>query len=119
MSSAEIFIQHIKHWSGSTLFAGMQKIALRSLQEYSADDKQTTFLDAVFLGALRVKMALQSSIWTLNILAMGISVDPELMPQNTATNQYLHYLPVVQQSLDTWTFCKMDLLPFRTSMVRN
>ena len=41
--------------AGSTLFAGMQKIGLKSLQEYSAD-KQTTFSDAVFLGALRVKV---------------------------------------------------------------
>ena len=31
------------------------KIGLKSLQEYSADNIQTTFSDAVFLGALRVK----------------------------------------------------------------
>ena len=35
----------------------MQKIALRSLQEYSADDiNRRHFSDAVFLGALRVKI---------------------------------------------------------------
>ena len=32
------------------------KIGLKSLQVYSADDKQATFSDAVFLGALRVKI---------------------------------------------------------------
>ena len=43
-------------WSGSTLFACLQKIGLKSLQKYSADDINTTFSDAGFLGALRVKM---------------------------------------------------------------
>ena len=34
------------------------KIGLKSLQEYSADDIKTTFSDASFLGALRVKLGL-------------------------------------------------------------
>ena len=43
-------------WSGSTLFAYMQNVSLKSLQEDAADDiyKQTAFSDADFLGALRV-----------------------------------------------------------------
>ena len=38
--------------SGSTLFAGMQKIALRSLQEYSADDINRRHFQMQFFLAL-------------------------------------------------------------------
>ena len=52
-------------WSGSTLFAYMQNVSLKSLQEDAADDisrwhKQSTFSDAGFLGTLRVKHAQES-----------------------------------------------------------
>ena len=40
-------------WSGSTLFAGMQKIALRSLQEYSADDINRRHFQMQFFLALQ------------------------------------------------------------------
>ena len=36
--------------------AYMQKVCLKSLHEDAADDKQTTFTDAGFLGAFRVKI---------------------------------------------------------------
>ena len=36
------------------MFACMHEIGLKSLQEYSADDRQTTFSDAGFCGVLRV-----------------------------------------------------------------
>ena len=39
-------------WSGSTLFVGMQKIALRSLQEYSADDINRRHFQMQFFLAL-------------------------------------------------------------------
>ena len=39
-------------WSGSTLFAGMQKIALRSLQEHSADDINRRHFQMQFFLAL-------------------------------------------------------------------
>ena len=41
-------------WSGSTLFAYMQKVCLKSLEEDVAHDKQVTFSDADFLGVLWV-----------------------------------------------------------------
>ena len=39
-------------WSGSTLFAGMQEIALRSLQKYSADDINRRHFQMQFFLAL-------------------------------------------------------------------
>ena len=43
-------------WPGSTLFAGMQKNRFEKFARiFSRRNKQTTFSDAVFLGALRVK----------------------------------------------------------------
>ena len=39
-------------WSGSTQFAGMQKIGLKSLQEYSADDINRRHFQMQFFLAL-------------------------------------------------------------------
>ena len=36
-------------------------------------------------------------------------VDPDQMLQNSAFDQGLHGLPLIQQFLDTLTGCKMDL----------
>ena len=36
-------------------------------------------------------------------------VDPDQMPQNVASDQGLHYLPPIQQFLDTVNGSKMDI----------
>ena len=52
-------------------------------------------------------------IFTLSIgtIRPGLTVDPDQMPQNVASDQGLHYLPVVQQFLDT-TGSEMELFKF-------
>ena len=43
-----------------------------------------------------------------------ICVDPDQMPQNVASDQGLHCLPLIQQFLDTSTDSKIDLFRFHT-----
>ena len=44
--------------------------------------------------------------------ALANSVDPEEMPQNVASNQSLHCLPLIQQFLDTTPVSNLYLFKF-------
>ena len=44
--------------------------------------------------------------------AWANSADPDGMPQNVASDQGLHYLPLIQQSLDTRSDSKLYLFKF-------
>ena len=68
--------------------------------------------DAEKKGNLKIDLRYHNNPTYWDRQAYVNSIDPDLMPQNTASDQGLHCLPLIQQALATMTGSKMDVQIF-------